>query len=334
MKQCSNGLGQGMGANSRRATTRTNILARHIGSPSDVRSGTLAACASCCSSEATLSTRVVLLTGASRGFGRAVAEALAAQATRTGQQLHLILVARNAMGLSETERAVTTIVDSVLESGPSNQCVICTKFAVDLKSPEALNDEIDNIICYTKAALGTRGELLLVHNAGTLGQLSYVQDLHASECMAAMNLNVTSVSILTARVLREFAPLCSLASSSTRIRIRIINVSSLLALQPFPAWSLYAAGKAARDMLMRVIATEAEARKEDIRTLSYAPGPMQTAMVEEVMETCDDPGVRQKFHDMHREGLLLNPRDSADKLVQLLERDAYENGAHIDFYDV
>lgn len=36
----------------------------------------------------------------------------------------------------------------------------------------------------------------------------------------------------------------------------IVNISSLLAIQASPNWSLYAAGKAARDRLLEVIALE------------------------------------------------------------------------------
>lgn len=38
--------------------------------------------------------------------------------------------------------------------------------------------------------------------------------------------------------------------------LTLVNISSLLAIQSFPNWGLYATGKAARDMLMSVIAKE------------------------------------------------------------------------------
>lgn len=36
----------------------------------------------------------------------------------------------------------------------------------------------------------------------------------------------------------------------------IVNISSLLAVQAFPNWGLYATGKSARDMLLKVVAKE------------------------------------------------------------------------------
>lgn len=54
----------------------------------------------------------------------------------------------------------------------------------------------------------------------------------------------------------------------------VINVSSLLAVQAFPGWGLYAPAKAARDMLHQVVS------KEDpkVRTLNYAPGTCTPAV--------------------------------------------------------
>lgn len=41
----------------------------------------------------------------------------------------------------------------------------------------------------------------------------------------------------------------------------IVNISSLLAVQAFPNWALYATGKSARDMLLKVVTIEEVNRK-------------------------------------------------------------------------
>lgn len=38
--------------------------------------------------------------------------------------------------------------------------------------------------------------------------------------------------------------------------MKIVNISSLLAVQAFPNWGLYATGKSARDMLLKVVTVE------------------------------------------------------------------------------
>ena len=79
----------------------------------------------------------------------------------------------------------------------------------------------------------------------------------------------------------------------------IINISSLLAVKPFAGWSLYASGKAARDMLHSVIASEEPS--DSVRLLNYAPGPLDTEMQKSVRETIGDADQRKAFTSMHTE---------------------------------
>lgn len=74
-------------------------------------------------------------------------------------------------------------------------------------------------------------------------------------------LNLTSMLCLTSSILKAFP------DSPGLIRT-VVNISSLCALQPFKGWGLYCAGKAARDMMFQVLATE----EPSVRVLSYAPG--------------------------------------------------------------
>ena len=56
--------------------------------------------------------------------------------------------------------------------------------------------------------------------------------------------------------------------------MKVVNISSLAAVQPVKRWGLYCTGKAGRDMLFKVMAAE----DPDIRVLNYAPGPLDTGM--------------------------------------------------------
>lgn len=283
--------------------------------------------------------RAVLLTGASRGYGQALAESLASEAAATRRPLHMALVSRDAAGLAETERAALAVAAA---ASPEAR-VTCTRHSADLARPSVVEAQVEAALASLKGTLaawsagssnGGRGaELLVLHNAGTLGRLSYVSELTAAETAEALDLNVTSVAVLTSAILRRFLAPASVVPGG--LRLRIVNVSSLLAVQAFPAWSLYATGKAARDMLMRCIAEEAKAKGEDVRTLNWAPGPLRTAMTDQILQTCANEGVRENFVAMDREGKLLDPRQSADRLVfNVLAGDEYVSGDHVDFFDI
>uniref|UniRef100_A0A8C5TJ03 Sepiapterin reductase n=1 Tax=Malurus cyaneus samueli TaxID=2593467 RepID=A0A8C5TJ03_9PASS len=169
------------------------------------------------------------------------------------------------------------------------------------------------------------GRLLLVNNAGSLGDVSKsfldLTDLH--EINAYFSFNVGSALCLTCTALRAFGtrPGCSRT---------VVNISSLCALQPFHSWGLYCSGKAARDMLFRVLALE----EPGIRVLSYAPGPLDTDMQLVARTQTADPGMRQQFQRLQENGQLIDSSVSAQKLLQLLQEDSFPSGAHVDFYDV
>ncbi|GCC16796.1 hypothetical protein chiPu_0020400, partial [Chiloscyllium punctatum] len=158
----------------------------------------------------------------------------------------------------------------------------------------------------------------------SLGDLSkFVIDFtQPAEVSNYMTLNFTSCMCLTASLLKAFP-------KRENFHRTVVNISSLCAAQPFKSWSLYCSGKAAREMMFRVLAAE----EPDVRVLNYAPGPLDTDMQKQARLETADSELRQTFLTMHQEGRLINCHDSAQKLVNILIRDDFPSGAHIDYYD-
>jgi len=272
--------------------------------------------------------RVVFLTGASRGYGSALAAAFVREAAQTCRRLQLMLTARD-------EPALQSVAATC---GSGGAAVGVHRCPLDFLQPMQLREKLEGPFRELEKHLRQLGEasadgveLLLVHNAGTLGPLSYSQDIGDEDVQAAMSVNVTSFAILNDAFLQRFT---SSAMAELRVHVRIVNISSLLAVEAFPSWSLYATGKAARDMAMRCVAKDAQAQGLDVRTLSWAPGPMRTAMTEQILASCADAGVLENFKKMDSEGSFVPVDTSADKLMKLLAEDTYESGAHIDYFDV
>ena len=126
----------------------------------------------------------------------------------------------------------------------------------------------------------------------------------------------------------------------------IVNVSSLAAVTPaFPGMGIYSAGKAARDRYHTLLARQEDDDDDDEEStttttpvvirpkyLNYAPGPLTTDMTQRLRtstETLSD-GFRSQFDPEN----LVDPRESARKLLDLLETDDFESGSHIDYYDL
>ncbi|HEX8842216.1 MAG TPA: SDR family NAD(P)-dependent oxidoreductase [Sphingomicrobium sp.] len=193
-----------------------------------------------------LSGKLALVTGASRGIGAATAEELA----KAGA--HVILVARTASALEDVEERIhemggtATIAPLDLTDGTS-----VTKLA---------------------AAIGERwGKLdILVLNAGMLGSLTPVQDIDPKEYARVLTLNVGANQALLA----AFHPLLTKAE-----RADVVGITSTVGHQPRAFWGAYGSSKAALENLLGAYADETE-HTGTIRVHIVNPGPTRTRMRE------------------------------------------------------
>ncbi|KAF7721526.1 hypothetical protein EC973_004524 [Apophysomyces ossiformis] len=265
---------------------------------------------------------LIVITGANRGFGRAITNVLASQSKR---RTSFVLVGRNHLELEKLAQAIQTeVIQAHVISDISFDSAVATRDTV-LKKLEAVVTTINQQSPLTKA--------ILINNAGSTGDLSkQVQDYDADEIQSYVDVNITSFITLTSGFIRLFRPkeIDPTNPPSFPPDLVIVNISSLLAVQAFPNWGLYAAGKSARDMLLRVAAGEGKS----VRTLSYAPGPLDNEMQKTVRETLADETQKKLYSEMAEKGNLVSMEDSAGKLADLLRNDAFESGAHIDYYDI
>ncbi|XP_041039774.1 sepiapterin reductase-like [Carcharodon carcharias] len=263
--------------------------------------------------ELVLGSSLCIITGASRGLGRSLAVVLA---PRLPAGSHLVLVARCGQRLREVERRVR-------EAAPPAGGLRLSRVEADLSGEEGLR-RVLGAVSGSQELDGAPERLLLVNNAGSLGDVTkFVVDFtKPSEVTDYLALNFTSSMCLTASLLKAFP-------KRENLHRVVVNISSLCAIQPFKSWSLYCSGKAAREMMFRVLAAE----EPDVRVLNYAPGPLDTDMQKQARSETADHELRQTFATMHQEGQLIDCEDSARKLVNILLRDEFQSGAHIDYYD-
>lgn len=191
----------------------------------------------------TLSGRIALITGASRGIGAATALELA----RHGA--HVVLLARTQGGLEETD-------DRIRAAGGT-----ATLLPIDLSKGET----IDPLGPSLHARFGRLD--ILVHNAGQLGKLTPLPHLTPKDMDAALAVNF----LATYRLIRTLAPLL-LASDAGRA----VFVTSSAARAPAAYWGAYAATKAGMEALVRSWADECETTP--LRVNLFDPGRTATRM--------------------------------------------------------
>jgi NAD(P)-dependent dehydrogenase (short-subunit alcohol dehydrogenase family) len=190
-----------------------------------------------------LGNRVAVVTGASRGIGRAVAVALA----KAGA--HIVALAR-------TQGALEELDDEIRAAGGS-----ATLVPVDLKDFDA----IDRL----GAAIHERwGKLdVLIGNAGLLGEVSPLTHLDQGIWDAVMAVNVTA----NWRLIRSLDPLLRASDAG-----RAIFVTSGAAHNFRAYWGVYSVSKAALEGLALTYA--AETATTPVRVMLVNPGPLRTRM--------------------------------------------------------
>jgi len=272
-----------------------------------------------------------IITGASKGFGKWLAELLWKSSLSHGQPSDFILMARTSSLLQES----ANFMQNTFPHPHPTSTIQCHQ--IDFQNLDNLEFHLDKVL--SGMIPSSYHRTYLINNAGSLGKLDRLDKLSLSDIRQAMDINVTACIYVTSRFLRQF-------SGSGRY-CTIVNISSLAAVQPFDSWGLYAAGKAARDMIHRTLAIEEEEREyllnlktaspssssSWIRSLNYAPGPLNTDMQALIRNDMPDGRVKTAFTEMHMNHKLVDPMDSARVLVQLLIKDKWKNGDHIDYFD-
>jgi len=257
----------------------------------------------------------------------------------------MILIARSAESLRET----ALLVEQKMCEGDANGAIATSCHAMDLSDLDTLPETLQGIL---GPLSGARYDACwLINNAGSLGPLGLASSSgdgasDLKQWREAVDFNVTSSIWVSSQFAKTF-----LSSAS---HVRIVNISSLCAMDPFPTMSVYCAGKAGRNMFHSVLAkehsTEASERSEDttgeddgrsnaqrqrLKTLNYAPGPCDTEMTDVLAgSSALDAGLHKYFTESKQEHKLVRPRDTAEKLVNILSLDEYESGSHVDYFDI
>jgi short-subunit dehydrogenase len=177
-----------------------------------------------------------LITGASRGIGRAIAEKLA------GPDVELLLHGRDTVALAEVCKAV------------KRHCACVVRLIHDLALPSGVSDLIDQV--------GKKPIDLLVNNAG-IAIVKPFCEITPIEWEQTVGVNITAPFML----MQHFAPHMPPGSS-------IVNILSIAAKTGFSNWSAYCMSKFALEGFSQCVREELRERK--IRMINVYPAATDT----------------------------------------------------------
>jgi NAD(P)-dependent dehydrogenase (short-subunit alcohol dehydrogenase family) len=183
-----------------------------------------------------------LITGASRGIGRAIAERLAAK------DVELLLHGRDTVALAQTQKAV------------ESQCARVALLIHDLATSAGVSHLI--------AEVGNGSIHLLVNNAG-VAVVKPFTEITPIEWEQTVSVNITAPFMLT----QHFAPRMPPGSS-------IVNILSVAAKRGFPNWSAYCMSKFALEGFSQSVRDELRDRK--IRVINIYPAATNTEIWDQI----------------------------------------------------
>jgi NAD(P)-dependent dehydrogenase (short-subunit alcohol dehydrogenase family) len=237
-----------------------------------------------------------IVTGASRGLGRALAVELA----RSGA--NVVLVARESEDLHQAAAEARQAAGAAERgAGDRNGAAEVHALAADLGDKEAIH----RIAGAAAALIGPID--LLVHNASTLGPtpLPLLLDTECEDFERVFQVNVLGPFRLSKAIAGGMA---------LRGRGTIVHISSDAATNAYPRWGAYGVSKAALDHLGRSWAAELGAL--GVRVLVVDPGEMDTAMHAAAIPDAD-------------RATLAAPAVVARRIAAMLAEPQAENGARV-----
>jgi len=184
----------------------------------------------------------ILITGASRGIGRAIAEKLAAP------DVTLLLHGRDTIALADTCKAV------------QSDCAGVVKLVHDLATEKGVANLISQV--------GDDPLDVLVNNAG-IAVVKPFREITLEEWEQTLGVNVTAPFLLMQRFVGQMQPgLC------------IVNILSIAAKTGFAGWSAYCMSKFALEGFSQSV--RGELREHRIRVINIYPAATNTEIWDDV----------------------------------------------------
>jgi 3-oxoacyl-[acyl-carrier protein] reductase len=186
-----------------------------------------------------LTGKVAVVTGASKGIGAAIAQALAAEGASV------------VVNYASSKPGADVVVDAIVKAGGK---------AVAVGGDVSKAAEAQGII---DAAIKAYGRLDILVNSAGVYEFAPIENITEKHFHRQFNINVLGLLLVTQAAVKHLG-----AGSS------IINIGALISRHQVPGGSVYAATKAAVDAVTGTLAKELGAR--NIRVNSLNPGLVQT----------------------------------------------------------
>lgn len=247
----------------------------------------------------------IIITGASRGFGRELAHQLA----ESGTVLYLIARSDMAELVLELEARGATVFTW-------QQDLTLTDRLEELMSDLASRIESDRA-----------GFIGLINNAGMLEPVGPAGKYDYETYRKNLEINFVAPVMLSHAFISRF--------QEAEVVKRIIMISSGAAGKPFHGWSHYCSTKAGVDMFVRTVGIEQEKQRYPVEVLAFNPGRIGTEMQEVIRSTSEEdfPMVHD-FISAWEQDKIGDAHEVAGRLVRVLLTEYFPAGEVLSHRDL
>ncbi|CAM4243550.1 short-chain dehydrogenase [Bacillus manliponensis] len=244
--------------------------------------------------------RYVILTGASRGLGEAIALQLLQEGTR------LICISRKD--------------NEMLAQQAQNLNIPLLFYPFDLEKVHNIESLMGEIFSHVNKQ--EISSIHLINNAGMLAPTKPIEKSEGADLIANVNVNLLAPMLLTSSFMKH--------TKDLKVDKRVINISSGAGQNPYFGWGAYCTTKAGLNMLTKCISIEEAEKEHPVQIISFAPGVIDTDMQTQIRQTPREDFIQlDRFIALKDENQLLSPQYVAESIIHLLETDHFEQGGVI-----
>ncbi|GAA3413464.1 SDR family NAD(P)-dependent oxidoreductase [Paenibacillus hodogayensis] len=241
-----------------------------------------------------------IITGTSRGIGKAIVEQLASP----HHFIHCISRERN------TE----------LKNNSSN----IMHYPFDLNETERIEVVMDRIF----SSIGTSNVegVYLINNASMIAPVAFIDTVAINDITGNLTVNLLAPIIMTSLFIKHTNKLAT--------EKRIINISSSSAKHHHPGMSLYSAAKAGLDVFSQCVGLEQSSSSAPVKIVSIWPGMVDTALQREARSKDATVFPSAELFGMLKDGgVLSTPEETAVQIIDFLFKEDLEHGSIVDIFD-
>ncbi|NOU92044.1 (S)-benzoin forming benzil reductase [Paenibacillus sp. LMG 31456] len=240
-----------------------------------------------------------IVTGTSRGLGRAIADKLIAQDHR------LFCISRKKND------------DLISKSSDAN----INYFEFDLNNINQIEELMQSI--FSKVDSSKAEGIYLINNAAVISPLSSIEQASGEELARNLNVNLLAPMLLTSLFIRFTKQLA--------VEKRVLNVSSMSVKNHLSGMSAYSTSKAGLDVFSQCVGLEQGEGISSVKVVSVWPGMIDTLLQEEARNANQSTFASARiFAKVKERGMLESPEATAEKLVEFLLGESFVQGSVVE----